>query len=56
LSSRPRGGSAPLRRSQSRDRFALTMTFADTLKTLPTVAHLAALQLQDAQGQLLARI
>lgn len=32
------------------------MTFADTLKTLPPVSHLAALQLQDAQGQVLATI
>jgi len=32
------------------------MTFADTLKTLPPVAHLAALQLLDAQGQVLATI
>lgn len=32
------------------------MTFADTLKTLPPVSHLAALQLQDGQGQVLATI
>lgn len=32
------------------------MTFAETLKTLPPVAHLAALQLQDAQGKVLATI
>lgn len=32
------------------------MNFADTLKTLPPVSHLAALQLQDAQGQVLATI
>lgn len=32
------------------------MNFADRLKQLPTVAHLAALQLQDAHGQVLATI
>lgn len=32
------------------------MAFADTLKTLPPVAHLAALQLLDAQGQVIAVI
>ncbi|MDE2594715.1 MAG: DUF2322 family protein [Burkholderiales bacterium] len=32
------------------------MAFADNLKQLPTVAHLAALQLLDAQGQVSATI
>lgn len=32
------------------------MNFADTLKTLPATTHLAALQLLDAQGQVLATI
>lgn len=32
------------------------MAFADNLKQLPTVAHLAALQLLDAQGQVTATI
>ncbi len=32
------------------------MNFAETLKTLPTVTHLAALQLKDATGQVLATI
>lgn len=32
------------------------MTFADNLKTLPAVAHLAELQLLDAQGQVVASI
>ncbi|MEK8024973.1 DUF2322 family protein [Pseudaquabacterium rugosum] len=32
------------------------MNFADTLKTLPAIAHLAALELLDADGQVLARI
>lgn len=32
------------------------MNFADTLKTLPAVAHLAALRLLDADGQVLATI
>lgn len=32
------------------------MNFAETLKTLPAITHLAALQLLDAQGQVLATI
>ena len=32
------------------------MTFADTLKQLPPVAHLAGLQLLDASGQVLATL
>jgi hypothetical protein len=32
------------------------MNFADRLKLLPTVAHLSALELRDAQGQVLATI
>jgi hypothetical protein len=32
------------------------MAFADTLKTLPPVAHLASLQLIDPQGQVVAVI
>lgn len=32
------------------------MNFADTLKTLPSVAHLAALHLQDASGQTVATL
>jgi hypothetical protein len=32
------------------------MAFADNLKQLPTVSHLAALELVDAQGQVAARI
>ena len=32
------------------------MNFADRLKQLPTVAHLAALELRDGQGQVLATI
>ena len=32
------------------------MHFADRLKTLPTVSHLAALHLLDAQGQVLATL
>lgn len=32
------------------------MSFAETLKTLPPVIHLAALQLRDADGQLVATI
>lgn len=32
------------------------MTFADTLKTLPGVTHLAALRLLDAAGQVVATI
>lgn len=32
------------------------MSFADTLKTLPAVGHLAALQLLDAHGEVLATI
>jgi hypothetical protein len=32
------------------------MAFADNLKQLPTVSHLAALELVDAQGQVSARI
>lgn len=32
------------------------MAFADNLKQLPSVAHLAALQLLDAQGQVTATI
>ncbi|HYR24568.1 MAG TPA: DUF2322 family protein [Aquabacterium sp.] len=32
------------------------MAFADNLKQLPAVAHLAALQLLDAQGQVAATI
>ncbi|WP_290901810.1 DUF2322 family protein [Aquabacterium sp.] len=32
------------------------MAFADNLKALPTVAHLAALELSNAAGELTARI
>jgi len=32
------------------------MTFADTLKTLPPVSHLAALQLHDSQGRAIATV
>lgn len=32
------------------------MAFADNLKALPPVAHLAALELHNAQGELAARI
>ena len=32
------------------------MNFAETLKTLPSVAHLAALHLHDAHGQRLATL
>lgn len=32
------------------------MAFADNLKTLPSAAHLAALELLDEQGQVVARI
>jgi hypothetical protein len=32
------------------------MNFAETLKTLPTVQHLSALRLLDAQGQTLATL
>ena len=32
------------------------MAFADTLRQLPPIAHLAGLQLFDAQGQLVATI
>ncbi len=32
------------------------MAFADNLKQLPTVSHLAALELVDAQGQVTSRI
>ena len=32
------------------------MNFADRLKQLPSASHLAALQLQDANGQVLATI
>ncbi|MDP3288556.1 MAG: DUF2322 family protein, partial [Methyloversatilis sp.] len=32
------------------------MSFAETLKTLPGVSHLAALQLIDAAGELVATI
>jgi len=32
------------------------MNFADTLKTLPSVSHLAGLQLLDAAGQVVALI
>ena len=32
------------------------MSFAETLKTLPSVAHLAALRLLDEQGAVLATI
>lgn len=32
------------------------MSFADNLKTLPPVSHLAALQLRDATGQTVATI
>jgi hypothetical protein len=32
------------------------MAFSDTLATLPTIAHLAALQLRDSAGQLVATI
>ena len=32
------------------------MTFADNLKTLPSIAHLAALDLLDASGQVAATI
>lgn len=32
------------------------MNFAETLKTLPSVAHLAALRLTDAAGQVIATI
>jgi hypothetical protein len=32
------------------------MNFADTLKTLPTVAHLAGLSLQDSTGQTVATL
>ncbi|NDY93730.1 DUF2322 family protein [Ideonella livida] len=32
------------------------MNFADTLKTLPSVAHLAGLSLQDAAGQTVATL
>ncbi len=32
------------------------MAFADNLKSLPSVAHLAAIELTDAAGQVVARI
>lgn len=32
------------------------MNFSERLKTLPSIAHLAALQLLDAQGQVVATI
>ena len=32
------------------------MLFADTLKTLPPVSHLAALQLHDSQGRAIATV
>ena len=32
------------------------MLFADTLKTLPPVSHLAALQLHDSQGKAVATV
>lgn len=32
------------------------MTFADTLKTLPSIAHLAALELLDSHGNVVASI
>jgi hypothetical protein len=34
----------------------LLMSFADTLKTLPAVTHLAALHLRDAAGHLVATL